>query len=95
MSEDPAKLVKDDIDAIVRFLHRERDEIRVKLHLAKSEAQDEWHELEDKWRELRLKAGNVSDVAADVSHDVGAASEILAEEIKLGYARIKKALKDS
>ena len=55
MSEDPTKLLKDDFDAIMKFLHRERDELRVKIHLAKAEAKEEWQELEEKWHFASLE----------------------------------------
>ena len=48
MSEDPTKLLKDDFDAIMKFLHRERDELRVKIHLAKAEAKEEMPAKDDK-----------------------------------------------
>ena len=94
MSEDPTKLLKDDFDAIMKFLHRERDELRVKIHLAKAEAKEEWQELEEKWHDLAEKANHVGEAAGEVSHNLKAATDLLADELKQGYARIKKAFKD-
>ena len=95
MSEDPTKLLKDDYDAMVKFLQRERDELRVKAHLAKADAKDEWEELEEKWRELQKKANQIGDAADEASHDIKTAAEILMGELKHGYVRIKAALKEN
>ncbi|MGR8948432.1 MAG: hypothetical protein ACU84Q_10315 [Gammaproteobacteria bacterium] len=93
MSEDPTKLLKDDIDAVISFLHTERDELKVRMHLAKAEAKEEWEALEKKWAHFTSKTSQIGDVASDASKDVLAATEILAEELKQGYRRIKEAMK--
>jgi len=39
--------MKNRIDAAVKELRRERDELRVKVRLAKMEADEEWTEIEE------------------------------------------------
>ena len=36
-------------------LKRQRDELQVKLHMAKAEARDEWARLEARWEEAKTK----------------------------------------
>ena len=45
-----------DIDDIVEQLKQRRDELRVQMHLATRELQDEWHELEEKTEDFVSKA---------------------------------------
>lgn len=77
------------IDKLIAFLETQRDELKVKMHLAKADAKDEWHKVEKKWEELKVKADKIQDEAADSSKDIEDAAEKLAHEIKKGYERIK------
>ena len=94
MSDDPTKLLQDDFAAVLKFLRRERDELRVKMHLAKAEAKEEWEELEEKWQHFHNKASHIGEAASEASQDVKAATGMLADELKHGYAKIKQAFKD-
>jgi len=60
--------------------------------LAKAEVRDEWDKLEPKWEEVKGKMATVSEVAGQTAESVTAAAGLLADEIKEGYERIKKAL---
>lgn len=74
---------------MLQDLERERDELRVKLHLAKADAKDEWVRLEEKMDRLRARlrsAGREADAAAD---DVGEAAQRLWDEVKEGLQRIR------
>lgn len=64
-----------------------RDEIRLKLHLASKDLQDEWDELEDKWNRFEAEA-NLSQSA----EDIGEALSKLGEELTNAYKRIRDAL---
>ena len=70
-------------------LKRERDELKLQLHLAKAEVRDEWEELERKWNHVRPqleKRGG--EIAEDTKKTVG----VIAEEIMEGYRRIRERL---
>jgi SMC interacting uncharacterized protein involved in chromosome segregation len=71
-------------------LEQERDELKLKIGLAKLEARDEWKDLEGKMDSLRARAKVVRDEAREASGDVGAAADVLADEIKEGFARLRK-----
>lgn len=73
-------------------LRQGRDEVGVQIHLGKAEAKDLWKETEDKWRSLRSQLDKIDDDTGDTAKDVGAATMLLAEEIKKGYERLRKLL---
>lgn len=87
MSEREEKL-----QALLRRLEEERDELKVKMGLAKLEAREEWAELEEKIQRLRGRLKVLGGEARDASGDVGAAFDMLAEEVKDGLERIRKLL---
>lgn len=82
--------IKDRIDEMVNSLKQERDELKVKLSLAKLEAGDEWEKLETKLNKLEAKARELGGVTAEASSDIGAAAKLLGEEIRDGFKKIAK-----
>ena len=82
----------DDVKKLVETLKQQRDELKVKLHLAKAEAGDEWEKAEKKWEQLKAKTRVLGTEAGDASKDIGAAAKQLAKEIKHGYDRIRNLL---
>jgi SMC interacting uncharacterized protein involved in chromosome segregation len=81
-----------DLDRMVAELQTQRDELRVRLHLAKAEAKEEWEKLEKKWDHLRGRLEVVGREAKDASKDVLTATRLLAREIKEGYDRVRTLL---
>jgi SMC interacting uncharacterized protein involved in chromosome segregation len=84
--------IKERIDEMIDDLKQERDELELKLKLAKLEANEEWLKLEAKIARLESKAKELGDVTADASHDIGAAARLLGEEIREGFRKIAKHL---
>lgn len=82
----------DDLKKLMDDLAQQRDELNVKLHLAKAEVRDEWDKLETKWEEMKGNMATVSEEAGKTAESVTAAAGLLADEIKKGYERIKNAL---
>lgn len=79
-----------DVDELIDSLERMRDQIKVKIHLAAADARDEWEELERKLGQLRGKASTIGKVAGEAAEDVGEAVDLLGEELKRGYERLRK-----
>ncbi|MEW6134010.1 MAG: hypothetical protein AB1591_12765 [Pseudomonadota bacterium] len=73
-------------DAVIQ----QRDELRVKMHLAKADARDEWEKLESKWAEVQTKFAEVKKAASESSGNIEAAARLLADELLKGYERIRK-----
>lgn len=78
-----------DFDDLLEDLKRKRDELRVQMNLASKEARDEWKELEEKMEDFSSKAG-----LGETGEGLGKALGHLGQELKLGYERLYKALKD-
>lgn len=69
---------------------QQRDELRLKLHLAKADARDEWEGLERKWAEAQVKFDQVKKTAGESSEGIEAAAKLLGEELLKGYERIRR-----
>lgn len=78
--------------AILGDFERQRDELRVRLHLAKAEGREELARLEEKMDALRLRAQSAGSEAQDALKDIGGAAEQLANEIRQGLERVRKTL---
>jgi len=81
---------KEKLQSLVQQLETERDELKVKLGLAKLEAREDWEELEKKMDTMRGRVKVIREEAREASGDVVAAVNILAGEIKDGLARVKE-----
>lgn len=81
---------REELQKLVDTLSTQRDELIVRAHLAKLEAEDGWRELEGKFDQLRASAEKVADTAEEAGRDVIAAAELLGEEIDRGYDRLRK-----
>ena len=85
-----------DIDDLIEELKQKRDELRVRIHLASKEVQDEWEELEKKMEHFSGQAKQFADDAKlkETGSGLGDALGHLGHELKLGYERIRDAIKD-
>ncbi len=80
------------IDERLAALKRERDELALKMHLAKAEARDEWKELQTKLDALEARAKPMAKVVGETASEVGASLDLAADEIKKGFAKLRKLL---
>lgn len=85
-----------DLDDLLEDLKQLRDEIRVQVNLASKDAQDEWEELEEKMEEFSGKAKQFADEAKlkETGEGLGQALGQLGHELKLGYERVRDAIKE-
>lgn len=86
----------DDFDELIEELKQKRDELRVQMNLASREAKDDWEELEARMEEFTAKARRFAEdvKVKETSEGVGEALGQLGAEIKKGYERLWKAIKD-
>lgn len=86
------------MDAMMKELQQERDELRVKMSLGKAELRDELAELDGKLDDLRARAAAWADKADDQLDDVVAdAREKAADwlgDLKAGYQKIRDRMRD-
>ena len=80
------------IEDLGEELKQARDELQVKIHLAAADARDEWDQLEKKWEHFRARAEVIGKTAEEAAEDVGEALEVVAEELKRGYKKIRSLL---
>lgn len=78
-----------DFDELLQDLKQKRDQLRVRIHLASRELQDEWQELEEKMDDFSRRA-RLKETGSGVSKALAA----VGDELKTGYKRIHRALKD-
>lgn len=76
-----------ELTKLIEDLKRNRDEIRLRVHLGSKEIQDEWSALEQRWASFESRA-ELERSAKDVS----AAVTILGSELRDAFTRIRKAL---
>ncbi len=81
-----------ELQKLLEDLKTQRDELRVRLHLAKAEAKDEWERLEHTWEHVRGRMEVVGHEAGKTAKDVGAALRLAAEELRNGYQRVRTLL---
>ena len=84
-----------DFDDMLEDLKQKRDELRVQMNLASKEVKEEWDDLEDKMDEFAAKAKQLAEDAKlkETGSGLGDALGQLGHEIKLGYERIRDAVK--
>jgi hypothetical protein len=82
----------DRLHDVANDLRRQRDELKLKLHLLGAEARDEWTTLEKKLEHLEGKLKVIGREAGAVAQDVGDALELVGRELKAGYERLRKLL---
>ncbi|SNT16068.1 hypothetical protein [Tropicimonas sediminicola] len=76
-----------DLEKLKEDLKRARDEMRLQLHLASKEAEDEWTELTGEWDKFLSRS------QFDRStEEVGEAARQLGLRMKDAYDRMKKAV---
>jgi hypothetical protein len=78
-----------DMDELLQDLKQARDELRVRIHLASRELQDEWQELEGKMDEFNRRAR-----LKETGEGVGKALAAVGDELTSGYKRIQRAIKE-
>jgi hypothetical protein len=76
-------------DQLISDLERERDELRVKVHLGKADARDAFAKLERKLEGLRGRARQILGAAQDSAGHVQDSVKAVVDEIRLGFKRIR------
>ena len=69
-----------------------REEIEVQMHLGKLEARDKWNDLEKHWDHAEQKLKQLSEAGREAAEDISAATQVVLDEIRSGYEKLKEAL---
>ena len=84
----------DKLEKFWQDIKTQRDELRVQMHLAKSELKDEWEALEKKWPEAEHKLEKFADEVEDSAGELRESLDVIGSELKDTYRRIRTRLKD-
>ncbi len=86
------------LEELITTLERERDELRVKVHLASLDAKDEFAELERRLDALRTRlntrGGEAKETAGDVGDVVSETARKMADDLREGYRKIREKMAD-
>lgn len=80
------------LDELISTLKQHRDEIGLKIHLAKEEAKVEWEKLDEKWNQLTVDYQPLKNAAGETTENLVASLKLVGEEILEGFKRIRKEL---
>jgi hypothetical protein len=83
---------KSSLEELISALKQERDELRVRIHLAGMEGKEEYARLSTKIDELTAQYEPMKDALADTAGNVFSALMLAAGEMKTGFSRIRKEL---
>jgi hypothetical protein len=84
--------IHEEFENLIQQLARQRDELQVKMALAKLEAREEWANLENRWEHLKTNSSQIRQEVGATTENVGATLRKTAEEIRDGYERLRKLL---
>ena len=77
------------------MLTKARDELRLRIHLAKADAREEWKKLETSWQHAQDELKRTTDHTKEPVKEMGTAVRHLLDELKGGYTRIRDQLKEA
>ncbi len=80
------------VSNLIADLKEERDELTLQIHLGKQEAKDELQALGQRLDELQRRYSPLKNATLETSEDLWEALQLLAGEIKDGFARIRKSI---
>ena len=80
------------LDDVINRLKQERDELKVQMHLASMEAKDEYERVSGKIDELTEQYDPVKDAVEETAENVFTALGLVADELKVGFERVRKSL---
>ena len=91
--------INDKIEGVIETLKQQRDELKVRMHLGSLDAKEEFEALEKKWNqwtaEAKAQSKPLRQVIEESAKNVGSALDLVLEEVKKSYERIKGQLESN
>jgi len=84
--------MNEDLEKLWQKVRTQRDELRVKGHLARAEFEDEWRELEVKWEAAEKNLKHLKDEAKETTDEWRGSARIIMDELSSAYDRIRDRL---
>ena len=85
---------KNALEETISKLKQERDELKLQMHLASMDAKDEYDRISNKVDDLTEQFEPVSNAVEETAENVFTALGMAAEELKIGFGRVRKAITD-
>jgi hypothetical protein len=82
------------LEDLISKLKQERDELKVQMHLASMDAKDEYERISARIDELTNQYEPVKDAVEETAENVFSALGMVADELKVGFNRVRKAIKE-
>ena len=82
-------------DDLINLLQKQRDEVKRQLDLAGQDAKQEYDRLAKKCDQLSEQYKPVSEAAGEAAENVLTAFGMVADELKVGFDRVRNAIGDS
>ena len=82
------------LDEAISRLKRERDELKLQMHLASMDAKDDYDRIAGKVDELSDQYEPVREAAEESAENVFSALGLVADELTAGFHRVRKSLMD-
>ena len=73
-------------------LRTTRDELRVRLHLGRLDAQSQWEQIEKQWQHVESKLKLAGEAGREIAEDIGEVTSLAVGELKEGYEKLRKLL---
>ncbi len=84
-------MMKEQMDTTLELLARQRDELKLKLHLLSMDARDEWEANEKIWQQVQSTAEEIRNTASDAVDDVWVRFNTATQELSEKYAQLEPA----
>jgi hypothetical protein len=83
------------VEGMINTLRQHRDQLALKMHLAKMESKDEYDRLSTKVDELSDQFEPVKEATSEVAGKVFSALALAAGEVQKGFERVRDAVSGS
>jgi chromosome segregation ATPase len=93
-SENPMSEEQNVFEDAISKLKQERDELKLQMHLAGMEAKDEYERLSGKCDTLSDQYEPIKEAVGETADNVWTALGLVADELKIGFQRVRKAISE-
>ena len=85
---------RDALDEVICKLKQERDELKLKVHLASMDGKDDYDRISRKVDQLTDQYDPVKDAVEETAENVFSALGLVADELKAGFQRVRKSISE-
>jgi seryl-tRNA synthetase len=83
------------LEQLLTKLKRERDELKLQVHLASMDGKDEYERISDQVDKLAAQFEPAKEAVEETAVNVWSALELAAQELEIGFGRVRKAIEKS